>query len=155
VQVPHGSGPVWGMYIIYVDTPSGEAAEKSSSYNFSIVSSRVDSEGAEVVTATREDSSPSVGELWPNIDKLDNSSHEDTSIVHACIALIRGKRSVVPIENTNKHSRCEGNRDSLTDIAAMSNFRTKGMKVDPRGGKQCGSCLLLLVLFLCVCECLL
>jgi hypothetical protein len=65
VQVPHGSGPVWGMYIIYVDTHSGEAAEKSSSYNFSIVSSRADSEGAEVVTATREDSSQASGSYGP------------------------------------------------------------------------------------------
>jgi hypothetical protein len=35
-QVPHGSGPAGGMDIIYVDTPSSEAAEKSSSYNMSI-----------------------------------------------------------------------------------------------------------------------
>jgi hypothetical protein len=53
------------MYIIYVDTHSGEAAEKSSSYNFSIVSSRADSEGAEVVTATREDSSQASGSYGP------------------------------------------------------------------------------------------
>jgi hypothetical protein len=46
-----------------VDTPSGEAVEKSSSCNLSIFSSRPNSEGAEVIMATREDSSPSVGEL--------------------------------------------------------------------------------------------
>jgi hypothetical protein len=35
-QVPQGSGPRRGMDIIYVVTPSGEAAEKSSSYNLPI-----------------------------------------------------------------------------------------------------------------------
>jgi hypothetical protein len=39
VQVAHESAPMWGLDIIYVDTPSGEAAEKSSSYNLSIFSS--------------------------------------------------------------------------------------------------------------------
>jgi hypothetical protein len=34
-QLPQGSRPTWGMDIIYVDTPSGEAVEKSSSYNLS------------------------------------------------------------------------------------------------------------------------
>jgi hypothetical protein len=51
------------MNIIYVDTPSGEAVEKFSSYNLSIFSSRADTEGGEVVMAMREDSSPSAGEL--------------------------------------------------------------------------------------------
>jgi hypothetical protein len=59
------------MDIIYVDRPSSEAAEKSSSYNLSIFSSGANSEGAEIVAATREDSSPSIGELWPDIDVLD------------------------------------------------------------------------------------
>jgi hypothetical protein len=34
-----------------MDTPSGEAVEKSFSYNLSIFSSGADSRGAEVVTA--------------------------------------------------------------------------------------------------------
>jgi hypothetical protein len=110
---------VRGMDIIYVDTPSGEAVEKSSSYKLSIFSSGADSEGAEVITAMREDSSPSVGELWPNIDTLDNPSHEDTSVVHARNASIHGKRSAAPIQNTNKLSRREGNRDSLMDLARI------------------------------------
>jgi hypothetical protein len=39
------------MDIIYVDTPSGEAVEKSISYNLLIFSSGADSMGAEVVMA--------------------------------------------------------------------------------------------------------
>jgi hypothetical protein len=93
------------MDIIYVDTPSGEVAEKSSSYNLPNFSSGANSEGAEVVAATREDSSPSIGELWPNIDKLDDPPREDTSVVHACNASIRGKRLAASIGNTSKCSR--------------------------------------------------
>jgi hypothetical protein len=87
-----------------------------------IFSSRGNSKGAEVI-APHENSAPSIGELWPDKDKLDDSPHEGTSVVRAHNSLIHGKRSAVPIENTNKCSRCEGNMDSSTDIARMSDFR--------------------------------
>jgi hypothetical protein len=101
-QVPNGSRPVRGMDIIYVDTPSDEASQKSSSYNLSIFSSGANSEGAEVVAATRDDSSPSIGELWPDIDELDDPPCKDTSVVHAHNASIRRKRSSASIGNTSK-----------------------------------------------------
>jgi hypothetical protein len=109
-----------------VDTPSGEAVEKSSSYNLSIFSSGADTEGGEVVMAMREDSSPSVGELWPDIDKLDNPSRKDTSVVCARNATIHGERSAASIKNANKRSMHGGNRDSLPDIAGTSDLRSKG-----------------------------
>jgi hypothetical protein len=93
VQVPPRPRPTQAMDIICVDTPSGKVVEKSSSYNLSIFSSGADSRGAEVVTAMCDDSSPSVVELWPNIDKLDNPSCRDTSVVRTCDAMIHGKRS--------------------------------------------------------------
>jgi hypothetical protein len=46
-----------------VDTSNDEAAERSSSYNLSIFSSEVNSEDAEVIAATCENSSPSIREL--------------------------------------------------------------------------------------------
>jgi hypothetical protein len=116
------------MNIIYVGTPSGKAVEKSSSYNLSIFSSGADSEVVVIVMATREDSSPSIGELWPDVDKLDNSSREDTSIVRARNALIHGKRSAAAIENTGKCSRREGNRGSLPDAGGTSDFRSKRLE---------------------------
>jgi hypothetical protein len=69
VHVPHGVGPVRGLDIIYVDTPSGKVAEKTSSYDLSIFSSGANSQVAEIVAAVSEGSSPSIGELWPDIDK--------------------------------------------------------------------------------------
>jgi hypothetical protein len=85
-----------------VDTPSDDAAQKSSSYNLSIFSSGTNSEGVEVVAATREDSSPSIGELWPDIDELDDPPCKDTSVVHARNASIHRKRSSASIGNTSK-----------------------------------------------------
>jgi hypothetical protein len=46
----------------------------------------------EVVTAMCDDSSPSVVELWPDIDKLDNPSCGDTSVVRTHDTTIHGKR---------------------------------------------------------------
>jgi hypothetical protein len=89
-------------------------------------SSGTDSKGAEVVTAMHEDSSPSVEELWPDIDELDNPSCGDTSVVHARDTAIHGERSDAPIEDANKCSRCEGKQDSLSDIAGTSDFRSNG-----------------------------
>jgi hypothetical protein len=91
VQVPHGFRPARGLNIIYVDTPNGEATEKSSSYNLSSFSSGANSEGAEVVAATREDSSPSIRELWTDIDKLDDPPYKDTSVVMHVMLCFAGK----------------------------------------------------------------
>jgi hypothetical protein len=85
------TGPDLRGECLLVDMPIGEAAKKSSSHNLSIFSYKADFEGAEVVTATHKDSSSSVRELWPDIDKLDTPSHEGTSVVRARNALTRGK----------------------------------------------------------------
>jgi hypothetical protein len=113
---------VRGMDIIYVDTLSGEVVEKSSSYNLSIFSSRGNPEGDKVI-APRENYSPSIRELWPDIDKLDDLSREDTFVVRARNSSIHRKRSAASIENTNKRSRREGNMDSSTDVVGTSDFR--------------------------------
>jgi hypothetical protein len=44
--------------------------------------------------------------------------------VHVRNASIHGRRSTRPIENTNKRSRREGNRDSMTDIVGTPDFRS-------------------------------
>jgi hypothetical protein len=73
-----------------------------------------------------DDSSPSVVELWPDIDKLDNPSCRDTSIVHTCDATIHGKRSDAPVEDADRCSGHEGKWDSLSNVAETSDFRSKG-----------------------------
>jgi hypothetical protein len=67
---------------IYVDTPGGEVIEISSSSNLSTFSSGANPQNAEGVEATPVGSSGvSIGELWLNIDKLDEVSCGGASIV--------------------------------------------------------------------------
>jgi hypothetical protein len=126
MQVPPRPGPTQTIDIICVDTPIGEAVEKSSSYNLSIFSSGADSRGAEVVTAMCDDSSPSVVELWPDIDKLDKPSCGDTSVVRTRDSMIRGKRSDAPVEDADRRSGREGKWDSLSDVAGTFDIGSKG-----------------------------
>jgi hypothetical protein len=71
-----------GLDIICVDTASGEVTEKSSSYDLCIFSSGADSQGDEIVVVASRYYSPSIGELWPDIDNLEKIRCEDTSVVH-------------------------------------------------------------------------
>jgi hypothetical protein len=109
-----------------VDTPSGEVAEKSSSYDLSIFSSGADSQGAEIVAIACEGSSPSIGELWPDIDKLDEIRHEDTSVVHTRDASVRGTRSTASAKKAGRRSRREGKNALLKDVPWTSNVKLKG-----------------------------
>jgi hypothetical protein len=120
---------VQGLDVICVDTPSGEVAKKSSSYDLSIFSSRADSQGAEVIVVASEDSSPSIVELWPNIDELDEIRCEDTSAVHTYDVSVRGRRSTVSARNpcvkAGRRSRCKGGKALLMDVVGSSNIKSK------------------------------
>jgi hypothetical protein len=111
--------------IICVDMPSGEVAEKSSSYDLSIFSSGADPEGAEIVAVMSGGSSPSIGELWPNINKLDEIRHEDTSVVHTCDVSVRGRKLIALAEKAGRRSRRKGNKALLKDTPWTSNIKSK------------------------------
>jgi hypothetical protein len=108
-----------------VDTPSGEVAEKSSSYDLSIFSSRANSHGAKIIAATCGDSSSSIGELWPDIDKLDEIPCKDTPVMPICDASVHGRRSTASVENASRCSRREGKNASLKDVLGTSNIKSK------------------------------
>jgi hypothetical protein len=82
MHVPSRFGPARGLDIICLDTPSGEVIEISSSYDLSVSLPGAVSPHAKGVGATPAGLSSSIGELWPDIDKLDEINHEDTSTVH-------------------------------------------------------------------------
>jgi hypothetical protein len=88
--------------IICLDTPSGKVIEISSSYDLSIFLPGVGSPHAEGVGATLTGSSPSIRELWPNIDKLDEINREDTSAVHIREVALRDSESLTLTKKTNK-----------------------------------------------------
>jgi hypothetical protein len=111
--------------IIYVDMASGEVAEKSSSYDIYIFSSGANSQGAKIIAATVGGSSPSIGELWPDIDKLDEIPREDTSVMHARNISVHGRRSTASAENAGRRSSREGKKALLKDIPGTSNIKSK------------------------------
>jgi hypothetical protein len=102
VQVPSGFRPMRGLDIICLDTPSGEAVEISNSYDLSVFSPRVGSPHAKGVGATPTGSSPSIRELWPDIDKMDEINHKDTSDVHIREVALCDNESLALTKRTNK-----------------------------------------------------
>jgi hypothetical protein len=88
--------------IISLDTPSDEVIEISSSYDLSVFSSGAGSPHAEGVGAFPVGSSPSIGELWPDIDKLDKINREDTSVVHIHEVGLHESESLALTKKTNK-----------------------------------------------------
>jgi hypothetical protein len=107
-QVPSGFGPARGLDIICLDTPSGEAVEISSSYDLSIFSPGAGSPHAEGVGATPAWSSPSIRELWPDIDKLDEINCEDTFAVHIHEVALCDSECLALTKKTNKRARRRG-----------------------------------------------
>jgi hypothetical protein len=77
------------------------------------------------------DSSPSIRELWPDIDKLDEISREGTSIMPAHDISVRGGRSTASVEKASRHSRHEDKKALLKDIPGVSNIESKS-----RGGSS-------------------
>jgi hypothetical protein len=101
-QVPSGFGPTRGLYIICLGTPSGEVVEISSSYDLSVFSSGAGSPHAEGVGSTPTGLSLSIGELWPDMDKLDEINHQDTFAVHIHEVALRNSESLALTKKTNK-----------------------------------------------------
>jgi hypothetical protein len=138
------------MDVIYVDTPSNEAAEQSSSYNLSIFSSGNNPKGVIAAAAMREGCSPSIGELWPNIDKLDSPSCEGTSAARNVSAPER--RLIAPIEDVGGRPRDEDGESRLRSLLGHLVLDQEGTRVVPHEKRLHRSCLLPLMLFLCPCE---
>jgi hypothetical protein len=106
--------------------PSGEVAEMFSSYDLSIFSSGAGPGCAEIVEVASGGSSLSIGELWPDIDKLDKIRREDTSVVHTHDAALRGRKSIASAEKADRHSRYSGKKALLSDAAGPPNIKSKG-----------------------------
>jgi hypothetical protein len=84
-------------------------------------SSGADSHGAEIVVVVSGGSSPSIGELGPDIDKLDEIWREGTSIVHTCDVSIHGRTSTASAKKAGRRSSCEGKKALLKDALGKSN----------------------------------
>jgi hypothetical protein len=113
------------LAVIYVDTPSAEVAEVSSSNDLSIFSSGADSWRAEGVGVTLEESSPSIRELWPDIDKLDEIPREGASAVHSSDVVLHDRRLLALAKKIERYRR-QGEGSLLSDAPGPSNIRLKG-----------------------------
>jgi hypothetical protein len=98
----------------------------SSSYDLSIFSLGVDPECFEIVEVASGGSSPSIGVLWPGIDKLEEIQLEDTSIVHTRDVSVRGRKSIASVEKADRCSRCSGDKSLLSNAPKPSNIKSKG-----------------------------
>jgi hypothetical protein len=110
-----------------VDTPSGKIVEVSSSCDLSIFYVGADPQRAEGIEVTPEGSSSmSIGELWPNIDKLDEINRGGASAVNIPEVVLREKKPWMSVEKTNKHARRRGMGGLLNDASGPSNVLLKG-----------------------------
>jgi hypothetical protein len=115
MQVLHQSGPTWDLDVICLDAPSGEVVEVSSSYDLSIFSPKTDAQSAEGGgNAPEGSSSVSIGELWAEMDMMDEISHGGTSVENVPRNLHHERRCLSSIEKT-------GERASRTDKGALLN----------------------------------
>jgi hypothetical protein len=122
VQVPHGSGPARDLDVIDLDTPSAGVIEISSSCDLFIFPSIADPHRAEGGRGAPEGSpSTSIGELWPDIDKLDEINHEATFIGDLPGGALHERGSSLSVERVNKHV-CPANKRTLMDDALKPSF---------------------------------
>jgi hypothetical protein len=122
VQVPHGSERAWGFDVIYVEMPSGEV-EVSSSYDLSIFSLGANPQFAKSVTP--EGSSLSIGELWPEIDKLDVIDGKGTNAVNIPEVVLHDEKSLASAKKIDKYSRRQGKGALPSDAPGPSDALPK------------------------------
>jgi hypothetical protein len=114
-----------------VNTPSGEVIEISSSSNLSVFSSGVVPQHAKGIEATSVGSlSVSIGELWPDIDKLDEVRGGGGSAVHILEVAPCEGGSRASVEKTDKHARHKGKiallNEALGPSVALLKSRGRG-----------------------------
>jgi hypothetical protein len=123
--------------IIVLDTPSGEVIEiSSSSCNRSIFSSKAGSQCDEGAGAMPGGSScVSIGELWPEINKLDETGREGTSIGSCQEEAPPRPSSVQPVRGTNEGGTPLIRRAPIDDALGPSSAPSSGYSRGPTKNK--------------------
>jgi hypothetical protein len=95
--------------VVDLDTHSIEVIKIYSSCNLSIFSLKADSRRDKGTGATLEgSSSASIGESWPDIDKLDEINHGGASVESVPRNVIRDQSSLPAVVRANKSVRPAG-----------------------------------------------
>jgi hypothetical protein len=110
-QGPCCSGPMQASYVIILDTPRGDLSGLlSSSYCLSLFSSKASSHRGKNVGAVEDrSSSVSIGELWSEIDELDEEKPRATSMALAQ----NHRRDKAPRSHSSCHEMGQTGADSL------------------------------------------
>jgi hypothetical protein len=135
VQDPYESRPTRDLVVICLDAPSGEIVEVSSSCDLSVFSLKTDAQFAEGGgNAPKGSSSVSIGELWAEMDMMDEISHGGNSVGNVPRNAHHERMSLASVEKTGKHA-------SHTDKGALLNDTSGPSNAQPRGrGRGHGRC---------------
>jgi hypothetical protein len=125
--------PARDLNVICLDTPSGEVVEVSSSCNLSVFSLKTNAQFTEDGGNTPEGSlSVSIGELWAEMDVMDEISHGGNSAGNVSRNAHHERRSLPLVEKT-------GERASCTDKGALLNDTPGPSNTQPRGRGRCSA----------------
>jgi hypothetical protein len=107
--------------VIVLDTPSIDVIEISSSCNLPNSSSKADSQRGEGAGAAPEMSlSASIGDLWPDIDKLDEINSGRASIENVPGNVLHDQSSMPLVLRTNENVRLVVKRTMVDDAPRQS-----------------------------------
>jgi hypothetical protein len=121
------------LNVICLDTPSGEVVEVSSSCNLFVFSPKTDAQFTEGGGNTPEGSSSvSIGELWAEMDMMDEISHGGNSAGNVSRNAHHERRSLPLVEKT-------GERASRMDKGALLNDTPGPSNAQPRGRGRCST----------------
>jgi hypothetical protein len=131
-QGPCCSAPARASDIMILDTPRGDLVEiSSSSYSLSFFSLKAASHHNENAGAVPRGSwSLSIGELWPNINQLDETGREGTSMVAAqgppIGPVLRSHMDFRGLERAGDGTSCVARRASVDEALGPSSAPPRG-----------------------------
>jgi hypothetical protein len=129
VQVPHGSEPARDLDFICLDTHSGEVVEVSSSYDLPVFSPKIDAQFIKGGgNAPEGSSSVSIGELWAEMDMMDEISHGATSVGNVPWNAHHERRSLPPVKKTGECASRTDKGALLNDTAGPSYAQLRGRR---------------------------
>jgi hypothetical protein len=102
--------------VVDLDTPSIRVIKISSSCDLSTFSLKANSRRDKGAGAMPEESSsPSIGELWPDINKLDEINHGGNSVESLLGGVLHGQSSLPSVVRTNKNAKPAAKRVMVDD----------------------------------------
>jgi hypothetical protein len=127
VHIPHRSGPTQDFDVIDLDTPCAGVIEISISCDLSIFPSQADPHHVEGGWDSPKGSlSASIGELWHDIDKLDEINHGATFIGDLPRGMLHERNSLPSVAKVNERVSHANKRALMDDAPGSSSSPPRG-----------------------------